>query len=179
MSVKSVSDLQPKPAVEEKDINSHDSEVGNLSQSASLDGGIRILRGGTCPSLSGQSALTYQFGINGESLLYMRLIANTGGGLFSDDWISCTSLDEFVSNKTELTSGSFKAFFPNKSVNTGGFVMAVLKFLGLIQVSELNSRWHEHVSGMTFECVQVKPEEQKDDTIEQSEPKSKRKGKEA
>ena len=178
MSIETISNLHHQPELEEKDSASCESETGALPQSASLDGGIRILRSGSCPSLSGQSILAYEFGINGESLLHMRLIANTGGGLFSNDWISCDLLEEFLVNKTELTSGSFKALFPNKSVNTGGFVMAVLKFLGLIQVSELNSRWHEHVPEMTFERVKVNMQEQNDDSIKASNPKGKRKGKE-
>ncbi len=156
-----------------------DAENCSVTNTEDMDRSIRVMDAISCPSLSGQSMLGFQFGVGNESDLFVRLISNTGGGLFSNDWISCDLLEEFVVGKVDLTSGSFKVIFPNKSVNTGGFVMAVLKFLGLIQVSELNSRWHEHVSGMTFECVQVKPEEQKDDTIEQSEPKSKRKGKEA
>ena len=178
MSIKYVSDLNSQPEVEEKDITSYEPEGGDLPQPDSLDVGIRILRSGSCPSLSGQSTLAYEFGIKGESFLHMRLVANTGGGLFSNDWISCDLLEEFLVNKMELTSGSFKALFPNKSVNTGGFVMAVLKFLGLIQVSELNSRWHEHVPEMTFERVKVNMQEQNDDSIKASNPKGKRKGKE-
>lgn len=179
MSIKSVSDLNSRPEVSEKDITPYEPEVGVLPQPASSDGGIRILKSDSCPSLSGQSTLTYQFGIKGESLLHVRLIANTGGGLFSNDWISCDLLEEFVANKTELTSGSFRSLFLNKSVNTGGFVMAVLKFIGLIQVSELNSRWHEHVPEMTFEHVKINMQEQKNDSIKASDPKGKRKSKEA
>ncbi|MCY1302485.1 hypothetical protein D9M70_521420 [compost metagenome] len=109
----------------------------------------------------------------------MRLIGNSGGGLFSSEWISCSLLEQFVSNKTELTSGSFKALFPNKSVNTGGFIMAVLRSLGLLQVSEVNSRWHEHVAGRTFEQLAIEDVAQEGEAKKLNGPKSKRKSKEA
>ena len=164
------------------------SETGNESvifsgadaspNSSSFDDLIRVLRVDSCLSLSGQSTLTYEIGVKGDSALYVRLIGNTGGGLFSDEWISCDLLEDFIKGKTKLTSGSFKAFFPNKSVNTGGFVMAVTKSLGLIGVSELTSRWHEHVSGMAFEGLLIECARQEEDLkkVEASKVKRKSKG---
>lgn len=155
-----------------------DAESCSDTKSEGMGGSIQSMGAISCPSLSGQSMLGFQFGVCNESGLFVRLVSNTGGGLFSNDWISCDLLEKFVVGKAELTSGSFKAFFPNKSVNTGGFVMAVLKFLGLIQVSELNSRWHEHVAGVTFEQV-IGDMEQVDESKKMDDSKGNRKSKEA
>lgn len=154
-----------------------DAEILSDMKTEDMGSSIRAMDAISCPSLSGQSTLGFQFGVKDGSGLFVRLISNTGGGLFSNDWISCDLLEGFVVGKTELTSGSFKAFFPNKSVNTGGFVMAVLKYLGFIQVSELNSRWHEHVSGMTFQQV-IGDMEQVDESKKIDVSKGKRKTKE-
>lgn len=179
MSIESVSDLHSQSETEDKNAISSESEVNVPTQFASPEEFIRILNSGSCPSLSGQSTLTYQFGIKDESFLCVRLTANTGGGLFSNDWISCDLLEKFMIDKTNLTSGSFKALFPSKSVNTGGFIMAVLRSLGLLQVSEINSRWHEYVVGKTFEQLSIDEVGQEAEAKKMDSPKSKRKSKEA
>jgi len=118
-----------------------------------LDSLIRVLKDGNCPSLTGRSTLGYQLGLRDESELYLRLVSNTGSGFFSKEWIACSVIEQLITGAAELTSTSFKTLFPNKSVNTGGFVMAVIKALGLIQSNVLNSRWHEQAKEMTFEQV--------------------------
>ncbi|MBJ2259633.1 hypothetical protein [Pseudomonas psychrophila] len=116
---------------------------------------IRALKDGNCPSLTGRSTLGYQLGLKDESELYLRLISNTGSGFFSKEWIACSEIEQLITGAAELTSTSFKTLFPNKSVNTGGFVMAVIKAQGLIQSNVLNSRWHEQAKEMTFEQVTI------------------------
>ncbi|MEI2659421.1 MAG: hypothetical protein V9G11_05190 [Bifidobacterium adolescentis] len=70
-----------------------------------------------------------------------------------DGWASAKDIDAIVKGATELTAKSFHALHPGKSINTGGFVMAVLKDLGLIRANEENTRLHEHVPATTFEKV--------------------------
>ena len=114
---------------------------------------IRVLKADNCPSLTARSTLGYELGLKDESELYLRLVSNTGSGFFSKEWIPCSVIEQLITGANELTSTSFKTLFPNKSVNTGGFVMAVIKALGLIQSNVLNSRWHEQAKEMTFEQV--------------------------
>ena len=130
-------------------------EIDSLPQTppATLDSLIRVLKDGNCPSLTGRSTLGYQLGLKDESDLYLRLVSNTGSGFFSKEWIACSVIEQLITGAAELTSTSFKTLFPNKSVNTGGFVMAVIKALGLIQTNVLNTRWHEQAKEMTFEQV--------------------------
>jgi hypothetical protein len=123
--------------------------------------------------------LGYQLGCKGESELYLRLVSNTGSGFFSKEWIQCSMIEQLITGATELTSTSFKTLFPNKSVNTGGFVMAVTKALGLIQTNVDNSRWHEHTKEMTFEQVAIEAMVQEEEAQREGGTKGKRKPKEA
>ncbi|WP_350601462.1 hypothetical protein [Pseudomonas sp. 65/3-MNA-CIBAN-0223] len=148
-------------------------------KAASLDEQIRVLKRGSCPSLTGRSALGYQLGSKGESELYLKLLSNTGSGFFSKEWIPCSMIEQLITGATELTSTSFKTLFPNKSVNTGGFVMAVIKALGLIQTNVDNSRWHEHTKEITFEQVAIEAMVQEEEAQREGGTKGKRKPKEA
>lgn len=144
------------------------------------DASIRVLKNDSCPSLTARSTLGYQLGCKGESELYLKLISNTGSGFFSKEWVACSVIEQLINGSAELTSTSFKAIFPNKSVNTGGFVMAVIKALGLIQTNPQNSRWHQQVPEMTFEQVAIEAMVQADETQQVVVPKAtgKRKHKE-
>ena len=54
---------------------------------------MRILKTGECPSLSGQSTLTYRIGRNNDNEVYMSLKGNTGKGIFNKDWKSVTYMN--------------------------------------------------------------------------------------
>jgi hypothetical protein len=48
---------------------------------------IRILKTGTCLSLSGRTKLTYEVGGGPGSLISLRITKTAGTGSFSKDWI--------------------------------------------------------------------------------------------
>ena len=109
---------------------------------------------GECPSVSGRSILTYAIGRHDESgELHLRIVDNSGKGMWFNGWAAAKDIDSIVSGATELTAKSFHALHPGKSINTGGFVMAVLRDLGLIRANEENTRLHEHVPATTLEKV--------------------------
>lgn len=115
---------------------------------------IKTIYTGECPSLSGQSTLTYAIGRHPEDQsLHLRIVANTGGGMFCDEWASGTEIDALVQSSTVLISRSMCELHAGRSINTGGFVLSVLKHLGLVRVNAENSRHHELVPGTTFEQV--------------------------
>ena len=145
------------PIVEENDSITPEVSAEPLPDNppANLDTLILVLKQDSCPSLTARSTLGYQLGLKDESELYLRLVSNTGSGFFSKEWIPCSVIGQLITGANELTSTSFKTLFPNKSVNTGGFVMAVVKALGLIQSNVLNTRWHEQVKEVTFEQVTI------------------------
>ena len=130
---------------------------------------------GDCPSTSGRSILTYAIGRHKETgELQLRIVDNSGKGMWFDGWASAADIDAIVKGATELTAKSFHSLHPGKSINTGGFVMAVLKDLGLIRANEENTRLHEHVPATTFEKVAMVRMGQ---TIEVPAKPAKRKGK--
>ena len=109
---------------------------------------------GECPSISGRSSLTYALGRHQETQeLHLRIVENSGKGMWFDGWAPAKSIDAIVKGASELTAKSFHVLHPGKSINTGGFVLAVLKDLGLTRANEENTRLHEHMPATTFEKV--------------------------
>src|ERR1019366_4747872 len=94
------------------------------------DSAVRILKTGTCPSLSGKSKLTYQLGCMGKSDLQFRISANSGTGFFSDDWVSLSDIQEVLDKGPSgkpITSFVLVPLFRGKSMNTPGFLFAAMK----------------------------------------------------
>ena len=115
---------------------------------------IETIYQGECPSLSGRSILSYTIGRHSEDgTLHLRISDNSGKGMWCKDWCSASAIQDVVLGEGELTAKSFQALHEGRSVNTGGFLAAVLKDLGLIRANEENTRLHEHVPTMTFEKV--------------------------
>jgi hypothetical protein len=115
---------------------------------------IEAIYTGECPSLSGQSTLTFAIGRHPEDhTLHLRIVANTGGGMFCDEWASGSAIDALVQSHVVLISRSMCELHAGRSINTGGFVLSILRHLGLVRVNAENSRHHEMVPGTTFEQV--------------------------
>jgi hypothetical protein len=115
---------------------------------------IQAIHTGECPSLSGQSTLTYAIGRHPEDQsLHLRIASNSGGGMFCDEWASGSAIDALVQSSTVLISRSMCELHAGRSINTGGFVLSVLKHLGMVRVNAENSRHHEIVPGTTFQQV--------------------------
>jgi hypothetical protein len=95
---------------------------------------MRILKRGTCPSLSGRSELTHEYGYYEKSkTILFRIADNTDAGQFQDDW---TPLDAIISTlekaKGPFSLSVFKSLYSGKSINNTGFLGAALKKQGLI-----------------------------------------------
>ena len=114
---------------------------------------ILVIYEGQCPSLSGRSELTFAIGRHPDGTLHLRIVGNSGGGMWCNEWIEATAIDAIVLGATELTSASFQVLKPGRSTNTAGFAMAAIKSLGLIRTNAENTRLHEHVPTETFAKV--------------------------
>lgn len=115
---------------------------------------IETIFTGECPSISGRSTLTYAIGRHPETGgFHLRIVANSGAGMFSDEWAEGAAVDAIVRGSSELTGTSFKTLHPGRSINTGPFVMAVLKALGYIRPNAENTRLHEQIPTETFDKV--------------------------
>lgn len=107
---------------------------------------IRVLKIATCPSLSGRSTLTYHLGVSPDSDIKLRVFANSGGGFFSREWLSMKEINQIMEKRTAanpVVSSSFGGLFAGKSVNTTGFILAVLKHIGLVKPISGKPRCYE------------------------------------
>ena len=112
---------------------------------------IKPMHAGSCPSISGRSTLTFAIGKHEtEGTWHLRIVGNSSGGMFCDEWAPGLDIDAVVVGATALTSRSFDVLHPGRSINTAGFVLATLKHLGLIRTNAENSRHHEHVPTESF-----------------------------
>lgn len=88
------------------------------------------IKTGTCPSLSGQCTLSYTISRKGKEI-YFSLIENTEGGLFSREALP---LKEMIPSKGKPITGiSLNKLFKGGSINSGGFMLAVLRHEGLVE----------------------------------------------
>lgn len=153
----------------------------NDTEIAALPEPIDSIYIGECPSTSGRSTLTYAVGRRrGDNTLHLRITDNTGRGMWCKDWASAQAIEDIVIGAQELTAKSFQGLHPGKSINTGGFVLAALRDLGLIRPCEPNTRVHEHVPMSTLErAVTERLTAVAGGTAANPAPKSRRKAKEA
>lgn len=111
----------------------------------------RIIKIGTCPTCSGKATLTYHFGCNEDKQVYIRIVANSGGGLFSDEWIKLADIQAALDGAAfPVTSFPLIKLFIGKSVNTPGFLLAVLKQEGLVKLLEGKIRGYEKLDPAPF-----------------------------
>jgi hypothetical protein len=107
---------------------------------------VRVLKSAGCPSVSGKSKLTYEIGLRNETDPVIRISKNSGGGFFSDEWLPLAAIQKVLAGRAAekgLTSNAFRATYQGKSVNTAGFLVAVLKAEGVLQLREGNARVYE------------------------------------
>lgn len=113
---------------------------------------IRLLKSGTCPSLSGMSKLVYEIGCGPDSEIYIRISKNSGGGFYSQDWVAWDQLLKVLAKQAgmPIVSNSLAPLFEGKSVNTAGFLLAALKNEGLVQPMAEKRRSYECLDGKAF-----------------------------
>ena len=114
---------------------------------------LRILKIGRCPTVSGKSTLTYHVGCTAESVIKLRLYGNSGNGFLNQDWIPWTAIQERLEPQlgaTSFTSQVLHSLFSGKSLNSPGFLMAVLKAEGVVRVSTVKRRCYEPVKDSGF-----------------------------
>jgi len=96
---------------------------------------VRILKIGTCSTLSGRSVLTYHLGCNAASEGYARVVQNSSSGQFNADWVSLSLIKKLLTEQPAdkpMTSRILLPVFRGKSSNSPAFLFAVLKTEGLV-----------------------------------------------
>lgn len=111
---------------------------------------IRVVKAATCPSLSERSTLTYEIGCKGDKAIYIRLTENTGSGMFSKTWVPLVQIGVLLSaDDKPITSRTIQPLYSG-SVNSAGFLLAVLKDVGLILNIDENSRGYVRTDPQKF-----------------------------
>lgn len=103
-----------------------------INEAPTLDDLVQVMREGQCPSVSGRSTLTYHLGHIGEREFFIRIHDNTGRGMFARDWIFAKEIEGVISGDGPITSSAFRELYAGRSINTGGFLMAVLVALEVL-----------------------------------------------
>lgn len=113
---------------------------------------VRILKAGSCPSLSGKSKLRYEIGCSPEDEVMLRICGNSGCGYFNDDWIPWNRLVAVLEKHGDkpITCFTLEPLLKGRSANTTGFLLAALKHEGLVQRMEANKRCYERLDGRAF-----------------------------
>jgi hypothetical protein len=123
-----------------------------MSKEANPD--IKVLKTATCKTLSAKSTLTYQVGTDpDDESVHVRITKNTGGGFFSDEWVSLIDIRSVLDEQLEgtpVTSYILAPIFSGKSVNTPGFVLSVLTHEKLLRPMKGKKRSHEPVDPEEF-----------------------------
>jgi hypothetical protein len=111
----------------------------------------RIIKIATCPTCSGKATLTYHFGCSEDRQVYIRITDNSGGGFFSEEWVKLADIQAALDGAPfPVTSFPLIKLFIGKSVNTPGFLLAVLKHEGLVKLLEGKIRGYEKLDPASF-----------------------------
>ncbi len=124
-----------------------------MSTDPQADHAIRLLKTAICPSLSERSKLTYHVGYGTDSDILLRVFANSGKGVFNRDWIPVSAIQTIVNELPEgvaVVSSTFHPLYSGKSSNNSGFLLAVLKHLGLVRSDEAYQRGYEFLDTTEF-----------------------------
>jgi hypothetical protein len=112
---------------------------------------VRIIKIGTCLSLSGKSTITFQLGHviaeeGADHNIHVRVYANSGRGFFSDEWVAMSSIHEVFDKLPAgqpITSYMLYPLFRGKSLNSPGFMLAVLQDAGFVRHMQDRKRNYE------------------------------------
>ena len=113
-----------------------------------LDESMTVVKTASCDTLTKKSKLTYHIGTLPDGEVYFRIHKNTGNGFFSNEWISLADIRKVLSKipvGKPVTAIMLNDLFTGKSVNTPGFLIAVLAHEKLIIPMQGKKRSHEPV----------------------------------
>lgn len=119
---------------------------------------VRVLKTATCSSLSGKSKLTYNVGgeenaegvCTSKSEIHFRIHANSNSGYFNGEWVGMSAIQPVLDKAKTLTCFTLGPLFRGKSINTAGFLLAVLKNEGLVRAAKDDKRSYERGDPKAF-----------------------------
>ncbi len=114
---------------------------------------VQILREATCKSLEGSATLHYKIGLDETGEIQLKIDKNSGGGFFSNEWISFTAIQKAFTDwpeDTPINSMALRPLFKGKSVNTPSFMLAVLTAEKLLEPMPKRKRVHRATDPSAF-----------------------------
>lgn len=117
------------------------------------DSGVRLLKSGTCPSLSGKSKLGYQIGCTHPGDIRLRVVANSNPGCFNQEWVTLRAIQAALDKAPQgeqITGAALDPLYRGRSLNTPFFLFAVLKHEGLVQSAGKGERGYVRGDLKTF-----------------------------
>ena len=107
--------------------------MSTTKQSQTTDN-ITVLKKEMTKSVTGKSFIHYEIGNDPDGVMHIRVTVNTGGGYFSNEWVSFTSIYKELDRHGDnpVTSFLLSPLYAGKSVNTPAFLLAAMKNEGLI-----------------------------------------------
>lgn len=99
-----------------------------------------VVKAGECPKLSpkSQDLLSYQIALNAEDKdLYIRISGNSGGGLFSRNWLKLEDIFALLDKQKDkvISSSILKEVMGAGSANNCGFMSGILREIKLLEQS--------------------------------------------
>lgn len=104
---------------------------------------MTCIRTGTCKTLSQKSELKYSVGVNSSNAICVCVTSNDGGGFFSPEWIAWKDIEGAIKKADPITSICLRPLFKGKSVNSSGFLLAVLVAEGILEALPEKTRHFE------------------------------------
>lgn len=107
--------------------------MSNTSKTQIIDN-ITVLKKEMTKSVTGKSFIHYEIGSDPNSDMHIRVITNTGGGYFSNEWVRFDAIYKELDHRGDkpLTSSLLLSLYVGKSVNTPAFLLAAMLHEGLI-----------------------------------------------
>ncbi len=113
---------------------------------------FRIIKKAQCPTISGKSDLTYNIACDPQKAVYLRVASNSGGGFFSQEWVALKDIQKALSAGGPISAIRLMPLFRGQSVNTPGFLLAVLAAENLVRPLPGKQRVHELVQNSDFQA---------------------------
>lgn len=106
--------------------------ANNTIKSALTSQAMRIIKAGSCNTISGKSSLQYHIACNGEGAIYIRVTSNNGGGFFNPEWVAYAGIVAALEATEAITSPVLRDVFQGRSANNPAFMMSVLLQEGIV-----------------------------------------------
>ena len=114
---------------------------------------LQIILTSKCQTISNKSTLTYNIGVDDEDNIFVRIISNTGGGYFSNEWITLDNITSILSDApadSTVTSINLIPLFKGKSVNTPGYLLAALVSEAVLSANQEKKRHYAYSGAEAF-----------------------------